>query len=237
MKRKHNIRAAGLLLAAIVLQCTYAMAGGSIMGRVTDPETRKPVADAIVLIEGAGSTLDYMTDSNGYYYASNIPAGVYTVSATLMSKRTEVTGVKAGNDEVVTINLELPVAVTIGGTEGVVIVASKPYVIPLIDQIDSKMNILDGQDIKEMAVVLKVSDIAITQAATVKVGNDYYVRGARSGGMAYYIDGGKVMGSPDIPLCGLDNYRMYSGHVPAKYGDALGGIVVIETRNYFSEWQ
>ena len=72
---------------------------------------------------------------------------------------------------------------------------------------------------------------------TVKVGNDYYVRGSRSGGMAYYIDGGKVMGSPDIPLCGLDNYRMYSGHVPAKYGDALGGIVVIETRNYFSEWQ
>lgn len=235
MKKQNNIRAAGLLLVAFMLQSASLFAGGSIMGRVTDPDSHKPVVDAIVLIEGTGSTLDYLTDSNGYYYASNIPAGVYTVSATVMSKRTEVTGVKMGNDEVVTINMELSVAITIGGNEGIVVVASKPYVIPLIDQIDSKMNILDGKDIKEMAVVLKVSDIAITQAATIKVGNDYYVRGSRAGAMAYYIDGGKVMGSPDIPLCGLDNYRMYSGHVPAKYGDALGGIVVIETRNYFSE--
>ena len=235
MKKQNNIRAAGLLLVAFMLQSASLFAGGSIMGRVTDPDSHKPVVDAIVLIEGTGSTLDYLTDSNGYYYASNIPAGVYTVSATVMSKRAEVTGVKMGNDEVVTINMELSVAITIGGNEGIVVVASKPYVIPLIDQIDSKMNILDGKDIKEMAVVLKVSDIAITQAATIKVGNDYYVRGSRAGAMAYYIDGGKVMGSPDIPLCGLDNYRMYSGHVPAKYGDALGGIVVIETRNYFSE--
>ncbi|HRG88243.1 MAG TPA: carboxypeptidase-like regulatory domain-containing protein [Chitinophagales bacterium] len=235
MKKQNNIRAAGLLLVAFMLQSASLFAGGSIMGRVTDPDSHKPVVDAIVLIESTGSTLDYLTDSNGYYYASNIPAGVYTVSATVMSKRAEVTGVKMGNDEVVTINMELSVAITIGGNEGIVVVASKPYVIPLIDQIDSKMNILDGKDIKEMAVVLKVSDIAITQAATIKVGNDYYVRGSRAGAMAYYIDGGKVMGSPDIPLCGLDNYRMYSGHVPAKYGDALGGIVVIETRNYFSE--
>lgn len=235
MNKQNNIRAAGLLLMAFMLQSASLFAGGSVMGRVTDPDSHKPVGDAIILIEGTGSTLDYLTDSNGYYYASNIPAGVYTVSATVMSKRAEVTGVKIVNDEVVTVNMELSVAITIGGNQGVVVVASKPYVIPLIDQIDSKMNTLDTKDVKEMAVVLKVSDIATTQAATIKVGNDYYVRGSRAGDMAYYIDGGKVMGSPDIPLCGLDNYRMYSGHVPAKYGDALGGIVVIETRNYFSE--
>lgn len=235
MNKQNNIRAAGLLLMALLLQSASLFAGGSVMGRVTDPDSHKPVSEAIILIEGTGSTLDYLTDSNGYYYASNIPAGVYTVSATVMSKRAEVTGVKIVNDEVVTVNMELSVAITIGGNQGIVVVASKPYVIPLIDQIDSKMNTLDTKDVKEMAVVLKVSDIAVTQAATIKVGNDYYVRGARAGDMAYYIDGGKVMGSPDIPLCGLDNYRMYSGHVPAKYGDALGGIVVIETRNYFSE--
>jgi hypothetical protein len=40
--------------------------------------------------------------------------------------------------------------------------------------------------------------------------------------------------SESIPLCGLDTYEIYTGFIPPKYGDTAGGVVVLETRNYFT---
>jgi hypothetical protein len=234
MNKQNLIRAAGMLLLVLVFNLTYAFSGGSIMGQVLDPDTKEPVAFATVVLHSASGDLAYVTDEKGYYYASNIPTGVYTVVVAVMSNKSEVTNVKVTADATLTVNVDVKSTVDIGGKDGFVKTEYRP---PLIDRIDSKMGILETKEIKNTSNIVKVSDVAANQPATVKVGNDYYVRGARAGGLAYYIDGGKVMGTPDIPLCGLDTYRMYSGHVPAKYGDALGGIVVIEIRNFFSEQQ
>ncbi|HLP50880.1 MAG TPA: carboxypeptidase-like regulatory domain-containing protein [Chitinophagales bacterium] len=228
MKTQNTIRAAGMLLLLFAAQLSFALTGGSIMGQVIDPETKEPVGFANVLLESQGTQKAYTTDENGYYYASNIPAGIYTVTVSLMSNKSQITDIKLGNEETLTVNVEFNQSVTL--TETVITV----YQEPLIDRIDAKMGVLDNEALGKMPIQ-KISQVAEIMPATVKIGNDYYVRGARAGGLAYYIDGGKVMGSPDIPLCGLDTYRMYSGYIPAKYGDALGGVVVIETRNYFSE--
>ncbi len=233
MNKQNLIRAAGMLLLVLVFNLSHAFSGGSIMGQVLDPDTKEPVAFATVVLHSASGDLAYVTDEKGYYYASNIPIGVYTVTVAMMSNKSEVTNVKVTSDVTLTVNVDIKTSVDLGGKEGFVKIE---YLPPLIDRIDSKMGIIEREGISKMPIQ-KTSDIAETQPATVKIGNDYYVRGSRAGGLAYYIDGGKVMGTPDIPLCGLDTYRMYSGHVPAKYGDALGGIVVIETRNFFSEQQ
>lgn len=127
------------------------------------------------------------------------------------------------------MNVEFSKAITI--TDDLVITQ---YRIPLIDPVDITNGKLDRTTIKHLPI-LKAADIGETQSATVKVNGEYYVRGARAGGLSYYIDGCRVMGSPDIPLCGLDTYRMYNGFIPPKYGDALGGVVVMETRNFFGE--
>jgi hypothetical protein len=226
------IRAAGLMLLICAFQFSFAgFTGGSIMGRVVDPETKEPVAFATVVVESEGTQKIYNTNEEGYYYASNIPSGVYSVTVTLMSRTVKVIDIRVSNDESRVVDVEFSQTVQLGGDGGVVIVE---YKIPLIDPIDVQNGTLDRGTIAHMPIT-KVSDAGETQSGTVKIGGEYYVHGARSGGLAYYIDGGKVMGSPDIPLCGLQSYRMYNGFIPANYGDALGGVVVIETRNYFSE--
>ncbi len=222
-------RAAGLLLLLLTSHFLFAASGGgSIMGQVVDPDTKDPVDGAMVVLENQGTEKLFYTNEKGYYYASNIPAGVYKVTVSYLSHKSIVEGVKVSSDESYVVDVALAVTTTM--TE----IPITTYRVPLVDDIDIRNGTLERNIIKNMPLV-SVGELGETQAATVKIGNDYYVRGARAGGMAYYIDGGKVMGSPNIPLCGLQTYRMYDGFIPAKYGDALGGVVVIETRNYFSE--
>jgi hypothetical protein len=227
------IRAAGLMLLICAFQFSFAgFTGGSIMGRVVDPETKLPVADATVILENEGTQKVYTTNEQGYYYASNIPAGVYTITVTYMSNHTTLEPVSVSNDEQATVDINFSTSV---GMKTVVIASAATKITErLFDPADPTRDILKGSDIRKTPITV-ISGIAEFKSGVVKSGKDYYVRGARAGGLAYYIDGGKVMGSPDIPLCGLDTYRMYDGYIPAKYGDALGGVVVIETRNYFSE--
>lgn len=229
MKTQNKIRAAGLLLLAILFQFSFARSvGGSIQGQVIDPDTKQPVSDAIVVLESQGTQKVFYTNEQGYYYASNIPAGVYTVSVSYMSSSTKVVGVKLGNDEIKTVDVLFSMSIEMKE------IPIWDYHIALIDPFDITNGTMDRPTIKNMPIQ-RIRDIAETQPATVKVNGEYYVRGARAGGLSYYIDGCRVMGNPDIPLCGLDTYRMYNGFIPPKYGDALGGVVVMETRNFFGE--
>ncbi|MFM2316499.1 MAG: hypothetical protein RLZZ155_831, partial [Bacteroidota bacterium] len=45
--------------------------------------------------------------------------------------------------------------------------------------------------------------------------------------------GVKIYGSPlNIPSSGIGNITVYTGGVPAKYGDSTGGYVIIDTKSY-----
>ena len=60
------------------------------------------------------------------------------------------------------------------------------------------------------------------------------IRGARKGDMIYMVDGIKVRGDAgQIPSAGIGYMQVYTGGLPAKYGDTLGGVVVIESKSYF----
>ena len=64
--------------------------------------------------------------------------------------------------------------------------------------------------------------------------DELYFRGSRAGSMAYYVDGVKVTGSnPGVPSEAISRVSVYTGGLPAKYGDVTGGVVAIETKNYF----
>jgi len=40
-----------------------------------------------------------------------------------------------------------------------------------------------------------------------------------------------------VPNEAINSFSVYTGGVPAKYGDVTGGIVAIETKSYFDLWQ
>ncbi|MEO0404128.1 MAG: Plug domain-containing protein, partial [Bacteroidota bacterium] len=68
-----------------------------------------------------------------------------------------------------------------------------------------------------------------------------YVRGARPTAIVYFVDGMKIYGRfRNLPSSGIGSVSVYTGGVPAKYGDTTGGVVVIESKNYFdlyNQWK
>jgi len=58
-------------------------------------------------------------------------------------------------------------------------------------------------------------------------------RGARKGDLIYYVDGVKLNEVFNLPSSALGYVMVYSGAIPAKYGDTNGGVIVVETRSYF----
>jgi hypothetical protein len=65
-------------------------------------------------------------------------------------------------------------------------------------------------------------------------------RGARKGDMIYVLDGIKSNEVFNAPSCSIARMMVYTGGLPAKYGDILGGAVILETKSYFDlyrQWQ
>jgi Ca-activated chloride channel homolog len=58
------------------------------------------------------------------------------------------------------------------------------------------------------------------------------IRGARTDGNIYFIDGVKVSGDPNIPKSAMHQTRVYTSGIPANYGDVTGGVVEITTKSF-----
>ena len=58
-------------------------------------------------------------------------------------------------------------------------------------------------------------------------------RGARKGDMIYLVDGVKTREVGSVPGVSIGRMMVYTGGLPAKYGDTLGGVVVMESKSYF----
>jgi Ca-activated chloride channel family protein len=55
------------------------------------------------------------------------------------------------------------------------------------------------------------------------------IRGARSDANIYYVDGIRVSNFNSFPKSSMGEVTIYTGGIPAKYGDVTGGVVTLET--------
>jgi Carboxypeptidase regulatory-like domain len=227
MKTLSIFKAALLVLLSAAGAQTFA---GNIMGQVTDTTNHKPLSDATVVLDCKGTQRSFTTNQNGYYYASNIPAGDYLVVVVNLSNTYKLT-VSLAENETREINFMVSGVLEMKPVE----VDGGKSIKPLIDVWNVEQKNLSIDDVKS-AGVTSIHDIAETTGnGVVEIGGQDYVRGARAGSLSYYIDGGLVLGSPETPLCGLGLYHIYTGYIPPKYGDTVGGVVVMETRSFFTE--
>ncbi len=227
---KTMMRTSLLLLAVALSQLAFAVGNGSLMGQVIDSDTKQPVDGATVVLDCKGSQLAFVTNEKGYYYASNVPPCNYTVHVTYLGKALTLTNIEVKNDEVKELNASLSTGQTMqeitidGGKAGK----------KLIDPLNVDLKIIDGEEIRKQPFT-SISKVIEVQAGAVEMDGKVYIHGSRPEGLAYYIDGCKVMGSPNVPICGVEMMQVYTGYIPAKYGDTNAGVVAIETRNWFSE--
>jgi hypothetical protein len=94
---------------------------------------------------------------------------------------------------------------------------------------------LTSEEIEHSSAKFDIISLVTTMSSEVKVdeNGDLMFRGARKGDMIYMLDGMKSNEVFNVPSCSIANLMVYTGGIPAKYGDTLGGVIVVETKGYF----
>lgn len=97
---------------------------------------------------------------------------------------------------------------------------------------------LSGKDLARTAGVSPGDIKGALELITTDVvtGNDGQVhfRGSRGDASGFFVDGHRTLNAVTIPGLAIENLAVFTGGVPACYGDITAGAVVITTKSYFS---
>lgn len=240
----NTIMGTKLLSVAFALSAlaTQAQTMGEIRGRVTDPE-KQAVPYATVVVQLPTGEMRTDADEEGRYVLKPVPTGTYVVRALAAgSEEATVAGVPVNPDRFTKVDIVLhPVVKELKGHK---VKAKKSYssiyTKPLIDIDDpSRQTLLAVEFAKDPNIKTPAKFIGSSFAGVQKQpnGEGLYFRGSRTENMVTFLDGVKVSGSvPRVPSSGISSITVYTGGLPAKYGDVTGGVVVIETKTYQELW-
>lgn len=226
MLRKFYVTITAVLLSGVA---AYAqLAGGTLKGTLTDKSNNEPIPFAnVAVMNGNTPVLTTVTDINGNYTLKPVQAGTYTLKSTYVGYQTvEVKNVLVVDGKTVYQNLSLNPSST--QLEEVEIVE---YLEPLIDPDTKSGGTVTREEFQNMPSK-NLNSVASTTAGVFQSdeGSELNVRGGRSEGTDYYVDGMKVIGTSGVPQSSVEQISVITGGVPAMFGDATGGIVSVTTR-------
>ncbi|NNE55933.1 MAG: TonB-dependent receptor plug domain-containing protein [Flavobacteriales bacterium] len=228
------MRRSMILVAAFLMNLVgMAQTFGEIHGQVFD-ESGAPYPMANVQLLSADLSKGIVTELDGKFKLKPLVPGIYTLKISAMSYAPiEVTDILVSPDKITFLSdLTLrPDPEKLGVAEKI------EYVVPLIDPDNTGMQTITAEEIKNQPEVKNIATFVAktTPGVTTNAeGTELYFRGSRAGTALYFVDGVKIIGrAPKIPQSGIGSINVYTGGVPAKYGDVTGGVIVIETKNYF----
>ncbi len=232
MLRKLNLLFASILLT---VTCGYAQSGlGTIRGSVVDKDSKEAIYDCIVVIKQNGTVKgNTTTDMDGKFQLNSLTPGSYDVEISNPGEGyqpTAIKGVVVNADRITFLdNTALGLPTDAKEIEEVVVVA---YKVPLINKDGGPSGAtVTREDISRMPT-RSAAGVASTVGGvqTDEGSGDISVRGSRSDGTYFFIDGIKVRGSSNLPKSAIEEVSVITGGLPANYGDATGGIIAVTTR-------
>ncbi|MFT4680750.1 MAG: hypothetical protein ACI9YU_000581 [Flavobacteriales bacterium] len=202
---------------------------GTVQGTVVD-DKGEPIPFANVAIEQAGTIVTGgTTNFDGVFKIKALkPASNYYVKATSVGfTPAGRSGVVVSSDEIVKVDFTLSTGVKL---DEVVVTEHR---VPLVKQDGGANQVFTSENVTAMAT-RGVAGVA-TMVAGVQEDDDGgigSIRGARDDGGAsfIYVDGVKVRGSSAVTQAATAEIKVFTGGIPAKYGDASGGIISITTK-------
>ncbi len=209
--------------------CISQQATGDVIGTVIHYKTKEPLLRAKAVIESNGSLFQAYSDPDGRFRIPMVPSGIYFMNIiykgdTLRNIPADVPleaycNVGTIEFESKTLNLS-----TIHLKAGVRLVHGEIPVREITDM-----------EIKHSPVKFDVKALATSMTSDIKMDEDgeLMFRGSRKGDMIYVLDGIKLNQVFNVPSCAIAKMMVYTGGLPAKYGDTMGGAIVLETKSYF----
>lgn len=201
---------------------------GEVNGTVVDKKNRDVLIEARVFIKDQDRIYQTKTDSDGNFRISAIPAGKYDLNITYLGDTLIVSPISVTMDGICRLGtVEFTTALELG------VVTVTPG-IRLIDG-DLPVRKITQEDIKNSPVKFDPKALIVATNSDVRLSpdGDLMFRGARKGDMLYLVDGIKLRNAEAIPSCAINSIIVYTGGMPAKYGDTNGGVVVMESKGYF----
>lgn len=221
---------------------------GKISGKVVD-DKNDPLIGANIVIEG--TTLGAAADENGSYYIINIPPGKYSIRVSSIGftpeKLNEVK-IMAG----LTTRLDFTLKPSSAQVSEIVVTYTRP---PVQKDLTSKLQGFDSEDLKNLPVKGSVKDIITKQAGITAdivtiptssqpifgqfatIPNDgMHFRGGRTNETLYLFDGidvtDNLWGGYNLDVMGeytLQSIRTLTGNFSPQYGEAMSGVIMMET--------
>lgn len=202
-----------------------------IRGRVTDKDTGDglPGVNIVVLgtYKGAASDLD------GNFIITGLTPGDYNIKASMIGYTEQLqTGIKVRFNKPAEVNFQMtPTVLALGQT--IEVVGEKPL---FETEVTASQQRLSSEDI-DKKVVETVDDLVGDQLGVVVQDNKIHIRGGRADESLYMIDGQSIKD----PLSGYTNtiyvnaaaikeLKVITGGFDAEYGQAMSGVVDIETK-------
>jgi len=225
-----------LIIALITMAGSHLFAQGAlgdIVGEVVDFNSEDPVYAAEVFIESNGSKYRTRTDFDGRFRISGISAGTHIVNIQYKGD-TLAKGVVA--------------VVPMDGIENLGQIKFTSSILELESVTakadDGRMKLefgslpvkeITSEDIVKSSAKFDIKGLITSISSEVQLTNDgeLVFRGARKGDMLYLMDGVKTATIGNVPSASIARMKIYSGGLPAKYGDTMGGVVVMESKSYF----
>ena len=217
-----------LVFSFLIFSVVSAVAQGSLSGKMTDAESGEPVLFGTVAVKENGALVTGAeTDFDGNYIISPLDPGTYTVVFSYVGYAdAQYDGVIISGDKETTLNAEMENA---GVNLDEVVV--REFKVPLVEQDNTTQGgTLTSKDITNLpskninGIVAQVAGVGSADE-----GDAISIRGSRSDGTYYYIDGIRVQGNL-IPQSEIEQLQVITGGIGAKYGDVTGGIISITSK-------
>lgn len=208
-------------------------AQGEIIGTIIDKNTKEIIYGAEAYVQDVDKKYQAITDVDGRFRISAIPSGTYELL------------VKYRKD---TISNRIEVVVPMDGicNAGTILFSKEKEfkAITVYAQNNDRVKLeygflpvkkITSEEIAHSSAKFDIKSLATSMSSEVKVdeNGDLMFRGARKGDMIYMLDGMKSTQVFNVPSCSIANMMVYTGGIPAKYGDTMGGVIVVETKGYF----
>lgn len=216
-----------ILIVYVLVSLKVSYAQGNINGYITDGSSNLKIEFAAISLENDQKTYQAQSNEEGYYSFSNIANGKYIMTIYFQGKKQTV-------DEIIINNNEQNLSIagnftnTFGKDDDFVVTIYKSLFrvdIPDVKPIDA--------DIIKNGPIRTIEKAIATTPNVIETPMGLSIKGARPGTAVYYIDGMRTYGELNIPMSSINNIEVYSGAVPAKYGDSTSGIIAVETKSYF----
>ena len=103
----------------------------------------------------------------------------------------------------------------------------------LLNRYEPTVDITKEDDITQSGQRDFTKIISISTPITLDKEDNVSFRDWRPGAANYYIDGETVQGEIGIPTSSIYSMKIYSGGIPARFGNTRSSVIEVRTKSYF----